>query len=74
MFKKKTVFGFDSAKYVINLSKASFSRFPVNEQNNEPNVLMKAHKHVPFKFGIFRLLENLNFRGGTTKIDSFLEA
>ena len=40
----------------------------------EPTVIKKANKFVSFKFGDDQLLDNMNFLGGATSIDSFLKA
>ena len=69
------VFGFNSAKYDINLIK-SFFLLPtfVNERDIEPTVIKKANQFVSFKFGDIQLLDIMNFFGGATSLDSFLKA
>ena len=45
------VFGFNSAKYDINLIKSYLSPILVNERDFEPTVKKKANQFVSFKFG-----------------------
>ena len=40
----------------------------------EPTVIKKANQFVSFKFGDVQLLDIMNFIGGGTSLDSFLEA
>ena len=68
------VFGFNSAKYNINLIKSYFLSILVNEQDIEPTVIKKANQFVPFKFGDIQLLDIMNFLDGATSLDSFLKA
>ena len=68
------VFGFNSAKYDINLIKSYLLPILVNEQQIEPTVIKKANQFVSFKFGDVQLLDIMIFRGGATSLDSFLKA
>ena len=68
------VFGFNSAKYDINLIKSYLLPILVNERDVEPTVIKKANKFVSFKFGDIQLLDIMNFLGGATSLDSFLKA
>ena len=68
------VFGFNSAKYDINLIKSYLFSILVNEQDIEPTVIKKANQFVSFKFGDIQLLDIMNFLGGATSLDSFLKA
>ena len=68
------VFGFNSAKYDINLIKSYLLPIFINERNMEPIVIKKANQFVSFKFGDVQLLDNMNFLGGATSRDSFLKA
>ena len=68
------VFGFNSAKYDINLLKSYLLPILVNEQQFEPAVIEKANQFVSFKFGDVQLLDIMNFPGGATSLDSFLKA
>ena len=68
------VFGFDSAKYDINLIKSYLLPILVNERQIEPTVIKKADQFVSFKFGDVQLLDIVNFLGGATSLDSFLKA
>ena len=68
------VFGFNSAKYDINLIKSCLLPILVNEREIESTVIKKANQFVSFKFGDIQLLDILNFLGGATSLDSFLKA
>ena len=68
------VFGFNSAKYDLNLLKSNLSPILVNERNIEPTVIKKANQFISFKFGDIQLLDIMNFLGGATSLDSFLKA
>ena len=67
------VFGFNSAKYDINLIKSYLLPILFNETNIEPIVIEKANELVSFKFGEVQLLITMNFLGGATSLDSFLK-
>ena len=67
------VFGFNSAKYDINLIKSYLLPILVNERDFEPTVIKKANQFVSFKFGNIQLLDIMNFLGGATSLDSFLK-
>ena len=68
------VFGFNSAKYDINLMKSCLLPLLVNERGIEPIAIKKASQFGSFKFGNVQLLDKLNFLGGATSLDSFLKA
>ena len=68
------VFGFNSAKYDINLIKSYLLPILVNEQQLERTVIKKANQFVSFKFGDVQLLDIMNFLRGVTSLDSFLKA
>ena len=68
------VFGFNSAKYDINLIKSCLLPILINERNMEPTVIKKANQFVSFKFGDIQLLDIMNFLGRATSLDSFPEA
>ena len=68
------VFGFNSAKYDINLIKSYLLSILVNERQIEPAVIKKANQFVSCKFGDVQLLDTMNFLGGATSLDSFLKA
>ena len=68
------VFGFNSAKYDINLIKSYLLPILINERNMEPIVIKKANQFVSFKIGDVQLLDVMNFLGGATSFDSFLKA
>ena len=69
-----SVFGFNSAKYDINLIKSYLLPILNNERNMVPTVIKKANQFVSFKFGDVQLLDIMNFPGGATSLDSFLKA
>ena len=68
------VFRFNSAKYDVNLIKSYLLLILVNERGIESTVIKKANQFVSFKFGDIQLLDFMNFLGGATSLDSFLEA
>ena len=68
------VFGFNSAKYDINLVKSYLLPILPNERQIEPAVIKKATLFLSFKFGDVQLLDNMNFLGGATSFDSFFKA
>ena len=68
------VFGFNSAKYDINLIKSYLLPILINERNMEPTVTKKANQFVSFKFGDVQLLDFMKFLGGATSPNSFLKA
>ena len=68
------VFGFNSAKYHINLIKSYLLPVLVNDRVIEPTVIKKANQFVSFKFGDIQLLDIVNFLEGATSFDSFLKA
>ena len=69
-----TVFGFNSAKYDINLIKSYLLPILVNERDIEPTVIKKATQFVSFKFGDIQLIDIMDFLVGATSLDSFLKA
>ena len=68
------VFGFNSAKYDINLIKSYLLPILVIERQIESVVIKKANQFVFFKFGDVQLLDIMNLLGGATSLDSFLKA
>ena len=68
------IFGFNGAKYDLNLIKSSFLLILVNERNIEGLVIKKAKQFISFKFGDIQLLDFMNFLGGATSLDSFSKA
>ena len=68
------VFGFNSAKYVMNLIKSYVLANLVNERDLEPTVTKKANQLVSFKFGKSQLIQIMNGLGGATSLDFFLKA
>ena len=68
------MFGFNSAKYDLNLVKSYFLPILVNERDTEPTVIKKANQFILLKFGDIQLLDITNFLSGATRLDSFLMA
>ena len=68
------MFGFNSAKYDLNLIKSYLLHILVNERDIEPTVIKKAKEFISFKFGEIQLLDIMNFLGGAKDLDSFLKA
>ena len=68
------VFGFNSAKYDLNLIKSYLLHILVNKRSFEPTVIEKANQFISFKFGKIQLLHIMIFLGGATSLDSFLKA
>ena len=46
----------------------------VNERDIEPTVFQKSNQFISFKFGDTQLLGMMNFLGGATSLDSFLQS
>ena len=68
------VFGFNSAKYDINVIKSYLLPILINERNMEPIVIKKANQFASFKFGDVQLPDIMNILGGATSLDSFFKA
>ena len=68
------VFGFNSAKYDINLIKSYLLPILVNGRQIEPAVIKTANQFVSFKFGDVHLLDIMSFFGGATSLNSFVKA
>ena len=68
------IFGFNSAKYDLNLIKSNLLPILVNELNIEPSVIKKANQFISFKFSDIQLLDIMKFIGSATSLDSFLKA
>ena len=66
------VFGFNSAKYDINLIKSYLLPILVHERDIEPAVRTKANQFVFFKTGDIQLHDIMNFLGSATILHSFL--
>ena len=67
-------FGFNSAKYDLKFIKSYLLPIPANERHIEPTVIKQANQFISFKFGDIQQLDILNFPGGATSLDSFLQA
>ena len=67
-------FGFNSAKYDLNLIKTYLIPLLVKEREIEPTVIKKVNQYISFIFGNVHFLDIVNFLGGATSLDSFLKA
>ena len=68
------VFGFNSAKYDLDLIKSYLLPILVNERDFEPTVIKKANQFISLKVGDFQLLDIMNFFGGATSLHSCVKA
>ena len=68
------VFGFNIAKYNLNLIKSYLLHILVNERDIEPTVIKKVNQFFSFNFVDIHLLDIMNFLGAATSLDSFLKA
>ena len=68
------VFGFNSGKYDLILIKSYLLPYLIHERDIQPTVIKKANHFVSLKFGDVQILDILNFLGGATSLDFFLEA
>ena len=68
------VFGFNSARYDVNLIKSYLLPVFVKERDIEPTVLKKANQFVSFKFGDIQLIDIMILLGGATSLEYFLKA
>ena len=68
------VFGFNSAKYDLNLIKSYLLPILVNERDIEPTVIKNQNQFISFKFRDFQLLDIMNFLGGAISLNSSLQA
>ena len=68
------VFGFNSAKYDLHFIKSYLLSILVNELDIEPTVIKKPNQFISFNFGDIHFLDILNFLGGETSLDLFLNA
>ena len=68
------VFGFNIARYDLNLIKSCLLPVLVNERDIKHTVIKKANHFISFKAADIQLLEIMNLLGGATSLDSFLKA
>ena len=68
------VFGFNSAKYDLNLIKSYLLPILINERDIEPTVTKEANHFILFKFGDIQLLDIMIFLGGATRLGLFSKA
>ena len=67
------VFGFNSAKYDLILSKSYFLPTLDNERDMEHTVSKKTNRFISFKFVDIQLLDIMNFLGGASSLDSIFK-
>ena len=68
------IFGFNSAKFDLNLIKSYLLPILVKERNIEPTVFKKADQFISFKFGDIQLLVIMTVPGFAKSLDSFVRA
>ena len=68
------VFGFNSAKYDLNLIKSYLLPNLFNERDIEPTAIKKANHFFSFKVSDVQLMDTMNFLCGATSLDSFFKA
>ena len=68
------VFGFNNAKYDLNLIKSYLLLILVNERDIEPTFIKKTDQFISSTFGDNKQLDIMNVLGGATSLDSFLKA
>ena len=68
------IFGFNSAKYDLNIRKSHLLIVLKTERNTEPTSIKKRNQLISLKLADFQLLDIMNFLGGATSLDSFLKA
>ena len=68
------VYGFNSAKYHLNLIKSYLLPILVNERVIEPTAIKKAKQFISLKFDQTQLLHIMNFLGGASSHCSCLKA
>ena len=68
------VFGFNIAKYNLNLIKSYLLPILVNERDIEPTVIKKTNQFLSLETGDFQFLNIMKFLGRATSPNSFLKA
>ena len=68
------VFGFNSAKFDLNLIKSYLLPVLVIERDIEPTVIKRAKQFVSLIFSDIQFSDIVNFLGGATSLESFLKA
>ena len=68
------VFGFNSAKFDLNLFESYLLPTLVNQPDMEPTVIKNANQFISFVFGDIQFLDIMIFLGGATSLDSFVKA
>ena len=67
------VFGFNTAKYDLNLIKSFLIPILIKEKCLQPRII-KNIQFISFRFGNVQMLDIMNFFGGATTLYSFLKA
>ena len=73
-FNTLPVFGFNSGRYDLDLSKSYLIPYLIRDKEQETSVIKKANDFISFKFGDVQFLDIMKFLGGATTLDSFLKA
>ena len=68
------VFGYNSAEHDLIFTKSYSLHLLDNVRGIEPIVIKKSNQFVSSKLGDVQLLDILNFPGGATSLDFFLQA
>ena len=68
------VFGSNSAKYDLSLTKSFLLPILVNDRDNESTVIRRTNQFIAFKFCDIQLLNIGNFLSGATSFGSFVKA
>ena len=68
------MFGFNSAKYDLNLINSNLLPILVGERDIEPTVIKKKNQFISFQVSDNQLFDILNFPGRATSLESFLKA
>ena len=68
------VFGFNSAKYDLNLIKQYLIPYLTKTREAEVRVIKNANSYVSFQCLNFKFLDIMKFLGGATSLESFLKA
>ena len=68
------VFGFNSGRYDLNLTKSYFILVLIPDREQETSVIKKANDFISFKFGYLQFLDIMKLLGRATVQESFLKA
>ena len=68
------VFGFNSGRYDLNLTKSYLILVLIPDKEQETSVIKKANDFISFKFGYPQFLDIMKLLGRATVLESFLKA